>query len=109
MNFFHATKKNLGQNFLIDQNIIKKIIKIENISDNSTILEIGAGSGSLTKKIEETKPKKIFAVEKDTNLAQNLENDLKNFKNIKVINDDIFNIIKKKKLADDIIVFGNLP
>tara|TARA_Y100000590_G_scaffold203727_1_gene231151 strand:- start:315 stop:1121 length:807 start_codon:yes stop_codon:yes gene_type:complete len=109
MKLLKRPKKSLGQNFLIDQNIIKKIIKIENISDNSIILEIGAGSGNLTKKIEEAKPKKIFAVEKDTNLSQSLENDLKNFKNIKVINDDIFNIIREKKLGDNIIVFGNLP
>ncbi len=109
MKLLKRPKKSLGQNFLIDQNIIKKIIKIENIYDNSIILEIGAGYGSLTKKIEETKPKKIFAVEKDTNLAQSLKDNLKNFKNIKIINDDIFNIIKNKKLGDNIIVFGNLP
>ena len=42
-------------------------------------------------------------------MSQSLENDLKNFKNIKVINDDIFNIIREKKLGDNIIVFGNLP
>ena len=108
MKLLKRPKKSLGQNFLIDQNIVKKIIKIENIYNNSIILEIGAGYGSLTKKIEESKPKKIFAIEKDSNLAQSLENDLKNFKNTKVINDDIFNIIKKK-LGDDIIVFGNLP
>ena len=109
MKLFKKPKKSLGQNFLIDQNIIKKIIKIENICNNSIILEIGAGYGSLTKKIEEAKPKKIFAIEKDTNLSQSLENDLKNFYNIKIINDDIFNVIKKKKLGDNIIIFGNLP
>ena len=109
MNFIKIAKKSLGQNFLIDQNIINKIIKIEKIYNNSVILEIGAGYGSLTKKIEEAKPKKIFAIEKDINLAKSLENDLNKFKNIKVINDDIFNIIKNKKLGDDIIVFGNLP
>jgi len=109
MKLLKRPKKSLGQNFLIDQNIIKKIIKIEKIYNNSVILEIGAGYGSLTKIIEEAKPKKIFAIEKDINLAKSLENDLNKFKNIKVINDDIFNIIKNKKLGDDIIVFGNLP
>ena len=108
MKLFKRPKKSLGQNFLIDQNIIKKIIKIENIRKNSIILEIGAGYGNLTKKIWEAKPRKIFAVEKDADLAQNLKNDLKNFENIKIINDDIFNIIKKKKLGNNIIVFGNL-
>ena len=109
MKLFKRPKKSLGQNFLIDQNIIKKIIKIENIRKNSIILEIGAGYGNLTKKIWEAKPRKIFAVEKDADLAQNLKNDLKNFENIKIINDDIFNIIKEKKLGNNIIVFGNLP
>jgi len=96
MRLLKRPKKSLGQNFLVDQNIIKKIIKIENISEKSIVLEIGAGYGSLTKKIEEAKPKKIFAIEKDTNLAQSLEKELKKFDNIKIINDDIFNIIKKK-------------
>ena len=102
-------KKSLGQNFLIDQNIIRKIIRTENINKDSIILEIGAGNGSLTKKILEAKPKMIFAVEKDKNLAQILKRDVKNFKNIKIINDDIFNIIKENRLGNNIIVFGNLP
>ena len=59
-------KKSLGQNFLIDNNIISKIIKIGNITKNQKILEIGPGLGSLTNKINEMKPKSIFAVEKDT-------------------------------------------
>ena len=65
MNFFKTAKKSLGQNFLIDQNIINKIIKIGNIEENKTVLEIGSGYGSLTKKIVSMKPNKIFAVEKD--------------------------------------------
>ena len=48
MNF----KKSLGQNFLIDQNIIDKIVKIGKIEKNKTILEIGSGNGSLTKKLQ---------------------------------------------------------
>ena len=79
MRLLKRPKKSLGQNFLVDQNIIKKIIKIENISEKSIVLEIGAGYGSLTKKIKEAKPKKIFAIEKDVNLAQSLEKDLKKF------------------------------
>ena len=109
MKLLKRPKKSLGQNFLIDKNIIEKIIKIENINENSIILEIGSGYGNLTKKIEATKPKKIFAVEKDSNLAQSLEKDLKKFKNIKIINDDIFNVIKNKKLDNNIVIFGNLP
>ena len=109
MKLLKRPKKSLGQNFLIDKNIIEKIIKIENINENSIILEIGSGYGNLTKKFEAAKPKKIFAVEKDSNLAQSLEKDLKKFRNIKIINDDIFNVIKNKKLDNNIVIFGNLP
>ena len=69
MNFFKIAKKSLGQNFLIDQNIVEKIIKIGRIEKNKTVLEIGPGYGSLTKKIANMKPKKILAIEKDKKLA----------------------------------------
>ena len=105
MNF----KKSLGQNFLIDQNIIKKIIKIGKIEKNKTILEIGSGNGSLTKKITNMNPKKIIAVEKDNKLASLLKNNFNNFKNVKIINDDIFNVIRNNNLEQNTIVFGNLP
>ena len=109
MNFFKAPKKSLGQNFLIDQNIINKIIKIGNIEKNKTVLEIGPGYGNLTKKIASMKPNKIFAIEKDKKLTSFLKESFKNFSEIKIINDDIFNIIKNKDLGQNIIVFGNLP
>ena len=109
MNFFKVAKKSLGQNFLIDQNIINKIIKIGKIAENKTVLEIGPGYGNLTKKIANMKPKKIFAIEKDKKLALFLKKTFKNYKNIKIINTDIFNIIENKNLDQNIIVFGNLP
>ena len=109
MNFFNTPKKSLGQNFLIDQNIVKKIVKIVNIDETHTILEIGAGYGNLTKIIANTKSKKIYAVEKDKKLSLFLENSFKNYKNIKIINNDIFNIINGKNLSRKVIVFGNLP
>ena len=63
MIFFKPPKKSLGQNFLIDQNIINKIIQIAEIKKNKTILEIGAGYGNLTKKIAAINPRKIIAIE----------------------------------------------
>ena len=63
MYLFKTAKKSLGQNFLIDQNIINKIIKIGNIEENKTVLEIGSGYGSLTKKLAYMNPKKIYAIE----------------------------------------------
>jgi len=84
MNFFKIAKKSLGQNFLIDQNIINKIIKIGKIAENKTVLEIGPGYGNLTRKIANMKPKKILAIEKDKKLALFLKNIFKDFKNIKI-------------------------
>jgi len=109
MNFFKISKKSLGQNFLIDKNIINKIIKIGKIAENKTVLEIGPGYGNLTRKIANMKPRKILAVEKDKKLALFLKNIFKDFKNIKIINNDIFNIIENKNLEQNTIVFGNLP
>ena len=102
-------KKSWGQNFLIDQNIINKIIKIGNIEESKTVLEIGPGYGSLTKKIANMKPNKIFAVEKDKKLSSFLKESFKKFNKIEIINNDILNIIENKNLGQNITVFGNLP
>ena len=102
-------KKSLGQNFLIDKNIINKIINVVDINENNTVIEIGAGYGNLTKYIIERKPKKFFAIEKDKKLSLFLKKKFKLSKNLKVINEDILNIIQKNNLGKNIIVFGNLP
>ena len=102
-------KKSLGQNFLIDNNIIEKIVEIGNINKNKTVMEIGAGYGSLTHAIALRKPKRILAIEKDKKLAIFLKNKFKNYNNIKIINLDALNIIKENNLKKNIIVFGNLP
>ena len=72
-------------------------------------MEIGSGYGNLTKYIIDKKPKKIFAIEKDKKLSLLLKKKFISFKNLKVINEDILNIIKKNNLGKNIIVFGNLP
>ena len=108
MKFFKTPKKSLGQNFLIDQNIINKIINIAEIN-NKTILEIGPGYGSLTKKILAQNPKKIYAIEKDKNLSMYLENFFINFKKIKIINEDVLDIINNENFGNNLIIFGNLP
>lgn len=109
MKFPYLAKKSLGQNFLIDRNIIMKIVNIGNISKTDTILEIGPGYGSLTNEIIKYKPKKIFAVEKDKKISQNINKNLNNIKNIKIINGDILKIINKNNFGDNLIIFGNLP
>ncbi len=85
-------KKSLGQNFLIDKNILKKIISIKDIS-NAVVLEVGPGTGNLTSFILEKNPKKTYVVEKDNKLVLELNNKFKN--KIHVINDDILNIDEK--------------
>ena len=99
-------KKSLGQNFLIDQNIIDKIINIVKIKDKS-ILEIGPGTGNLTKNILKKKPKKLIVIEKDNVLAESL---IKNLDvDIKILNDDVLKIDETNLDADILTVFGNLP
>ena len=109
MNFIKFPKKSLGQNFLIDNNIIEKIVNIGNIEKKKTVLEIGAGYGNLTKKIAEKKPNKIIAIEKDKKISSVLKENLKKFHNVEIINEDFLNFIKKKRFEKKIVVFGNLP
>ena len=99
-------KKSLGQNFLIDQNIINKIVNIINIKDKS-ILEIGPGTGNLTKDILKKKPKKLIVIEKDNDLAKSLKKNLED--SVKIINDDVLKIDETNLDADVLTVFGNLP
>ena len=99
-------KKSLGQNFLIDQNIIDKIIHTVEVK-NKSILEIGPGTGNLTKNILKEKPKKLIVIEKDNHLAESLK---KNYNDdIKVINDDVLKINENNLDTDILTVFGNLP
>jgi 16S rRNA (adenine1518-N6/adenine1519-N6)-dimethyltransferase len=79
-------KKSLGQNFLVDKNVVNKIINTIEITNNN-IIEIGPGLGALTKKILEKNPKKLIIIEKDYELYQKL---LKKFNTnkITIINDD---------------------
>jgi len=99
-------KKSLGQNFLIDQNIIDKIINTVEIKDKS-ILEIGPGTGNLTKHILKKKPKKLIVIEKDNDLAKLLKKNLDN--DINIINNDILKIDENTLDEDILTVFGNLP
>ena len=99
-------KKSLGQNFLVDKNILEKIINIRNIT-NKTILEIGPGTGNLTSYILKKNPKKMIVIEKDDNLAMNLKNKFHN--QIIVINDDVLKVDETKIFKEEVTVFGNLP
>jgi len=99
-------KKSLGQNFLIDKNIIDKIVNIIQI-ENQNILEIGPGTGNLTIEILKKKPNKFLAIEKDNDLVKLLRKKFET--NIKIINNDILKV-DENLLSDQILnVYGNLP
>ncbi len=99
-------KKSLGQNFLIDQNIISKITDIVNIKDKN-ILEIGPGTGSLTREILKKKPKKITVIEKDDRLVDLLKDKFN--QDIEFINKDVLKIDENNLNNQILTVFGNLP
>ena len=99
-------KKSLGQNFLTDRNILEKIVNIIPINDK-TILEIGPGTGNLTSFILKKNPKKVFVIEKDNVLAENLNLIFKN--ELTIINDDVLNFDENSLSNEKVIVFGNLP
>ena len=80
MKLLQTAKKSLGQNFLIDKNIINKIIKIEDLNKNKTIVEIGAGYGNLTTTIANMNPKRIYSVEKYKKLSLYLNDKFRNYK-----------------------------
>ncbi len=98
-------KKSLGQNFLIDKNIIKKIVEVYPINNNE-VIEIGPGTGNLTEFLIKKKPKKIFLIEKDRNLFLDLK---KKFNKINIFNDDILKLSLKNIINEKTIIFGNLP
>ena len=101
-------KKSLGQNFLIDKNIVKKIILLSTI-EKKNIVEIGPGSGNLSLEILKKNPKSFTAIEKDENLIKILEGKISKKKNIKLITEDVMNIDLNRIIQKDSIIFGNLP
>lgn len=97
-------KKYLGQNFLTDKNIVRKIISTSEISREDIILEIGPGLGALTESLVE-KVKKIYAIEIDPTLSKYLSEVFSIHKNIEIINGDILEVSLPKH--DKVI--SNLP
>ena len=102
-------KKRLGQNFLINKDIIKKIADIGIINKDANIIEIGPGSGSLTEELLKRNPKKIFAIEFDKDLSNYLEKIKNNYQNFNYEISDALTFDEKKIFKKNSIIFGNLP
>jgi len=81
-------KKQWGQNFLIDQNLLQFIVKAAELSRNDVVLEIGTGTGSLTRLLAQN-ARHVFAVELDRKLFEIMEETLKDYNNVTTFNKDI--------------------
>lgn len=101
-------KKSLGQNFLIDNNIIKKIINLVNLSNNN-VIEIGPGTGNLTKMIVKKNIKSLILIEKDKILFNSLKKKFEAFNHLKIYNEDILKFELEKNIKKNSIIIGNLP
>ncbi|MEG2428983.1 MAG: 16S rRNA (adenine(1518)-N(6)/adenine(1519)-N(6))-dimethyltransferase RsmA [Oscillospiraceae bacterium] len=105
--------KSLGQNFLINENIPKKIVENSNTTSECGVIEIGTGFGVLTVELCSV-AKKVVAIEIDKKLIPVLDETLKNFDNVKIINDDVLKVDLAKLISEefqdmDITVCANLP
>lgn len=105
-------KKKYGQNFLIDNNILNKIVSSANIKDNSLVIEIGVGGASLTKELCK-KAKYVIGYEIDEDLKEHIENNLKGYNNYKIIYKDFLkeNILEEISNYDykNLYIVANVP
>jgi len=102
-------KKKLGQNFLINEEIIKKIANIGKVDKNTNIIEIGPGSGNLTEELLKKNPKEIFALEFDKDLSNYLDKIKNNYKNFNYKISDALTFDEKSVFKKNSIIYGNLP
>ena len=107
------TKKSLGQNFLVNPHILDRIISAAEISKDDVILEVGPGTGNLTKKLAE-KAKKVIAIEKDGRLIEPLKQTFKDRPNVEIIGGDILNtktdfVLQSPSLSDKYKIVANIP
>lgn len=108
--------KNLGQNFLINEEVVSQIIDKSNVNKNDLIIEIGPGLGTLTQELLE-KAGKVVCIELDNNMVKILQDRFKLYKNFELINADILKvnlheIIRKEKNNNEITnakIVANLP
>ncbi|MDO5017899.1 MAG: 16S rRNA (adenine(1518)-N(6)/adenine(1519)-N(6))-dimethyltransferase RsmA [Lagierella massiliensis] len=111
--FNFSFSKSLGQNFLIDGNIVKNIVSKSGITKDDIVLEIGPGFGTLTEELA-LNAKKVVSIEKDNRLMKVLDYTLKDFNNVKIINEDFLKVDLKKIWEEEaegkkFKVVANLP
>ena len=101
--------KKLGQNFLIDENVVHQIVAAAELSEADTVLEVGPGIGTLTQGLAESKAR-VVAVELDTRLLPVLATTLNGYDNVRVVHGDILKVnIMEEVGAPSFKVCANLP
>ena len=101
--------KKLGQNFLIDENVVRQIVEAAELSEADTVLEVGPGIGTLTQGLAESKAQ-VVAVELDTRLLPVLATTLEGYDNVRVVHGDILKVnIMEEVGAPEFKVCANLP
>lgn len=101
--------KKLGQNFLIDENVVRQIVEAAELREADTVLEVGPGIGTLTQGLAESKAK-VVAVELDTRLLPVLATTLEGYDNVRVVHGDILKVnIMEEVGAPEFKVCANLP
>ncbi|MEJ8751982.1 16S rRNA (adenine(1518)-N(6)/adenine(1519)-N(6))-dimethyltransferase RsmA [Lagierella sp. ICN-221743] len=111
--FNFSFSKSLGQNFLIDGNIVKNIVEKSGITKDDIVLEIGPGFGTLTEELA-LNVKKVISIEKDHRLMEVLDYTLRNYDNVKIINGDFLKTELEKIFLEEakgqkLKVVANLP
>lgn len=108
--------KDLGQNFLIDKEVVENIVNSSEVSQDDMVIEIGPGLGTLTKYLLE-KAGKVLCIELDKKMVKILEDRFQNFSNFEIINDDVLKVDLKKIIKENkenkniknIKIVANLP
>ncbi len=101
--------KKLGQNFLVDKSVLRKILQAADVNSKDTVLEIGPGIGTLTRELAK-KAKKVIAVEKDQKMCEILKETLKGLPNVKIVQEDILKIPRSQIESNHCCkIVANLP
>ena len=117
LNKYHIiANKNLGQNFLINDDIIEQTVNTANISSEDLIIEIGPGLGTLTAKLLE-RAKKVIAIELDKKMIEILKNRFNLYSNLEILNEDVLKVDLKKLIMEEkksnkikeVKIVANLP